>query len=166
MKALFKDKVRRFHAMLAKGKLMDHKVDILAGEGVDSTLELTERQLDGLILWLDDEINGRNTQKAAEFKNCRAWDNKATDDDRSFALFDRDNRQHRYLLSLCQQMNWIIWDAHRERYLADLQRLGHWIRTRTESKKPLLEQNKQELERTIYQFEQMLSKQYQVTSKK
>ncbi len=44
-----KDKIRQFHAILAKKGLMDLKQDIIAEYGVKSTKELSEMQLDELI---------------------------------------------------------------------------------------------------------------------
>jgi hypothetical protein len=42
-------KIRQFHAILAKKGIMDLKAEILAAEGVESTKDLSEIQLDDLI---------------------------------------------------------------------------------------------------------------------
>lgn len=44
-----KQKRRRFNALLAAGKLMAAKEDILSGYGVSSTMDLTDSQLDEVI---------------------------------------------------------------------------------------------------------------------
>lgn len=114
---------------------MKHKRAIVAGYGAKSTKELSEEALDELIQWLNG--NGK---------------------DYRFALFDNRNQQHRYLLSLCQQFGWVVYDERRGRMLADLNRLGSWIRNRGHVKKPLKDQTTKEVSKTIYQFEQMLDK--------
>ncbi|MCF8327165.1 MAG: hypothetical protein K9I29_02640 [Bacteroidales bacterium] len=116
---------------------MKHKRAIVSGYGVKSTKELSEDALDELIAWLNG--NGK---------------------DYRFALFDNTNQQHRYLLSLCQQFGWVVFDEHRGRTIADLNRLGSWIRSRGHVKKPLRKQNVEELSTTIYQFEQMVKKHF------
>lgn len=121
---------------------MDQKRDILSGQGVESTLDLSESQLDGLISWLDGQI------KFKEFK------------DHQFASFDFQNKSHMYLLSLCQEYGWTVYDKKRGRNVADLSQLGKWIRHSSQSKKPLRQQDAKELQTTVYQFEQMVKKHF------
>lgn len=137
-----KKKIQRFHALLSKCKLMDQKRNILNGQGVESTLELNETQLDGLIAWLDSQTEW------VELK------------DYQFATFDFSNQQHKYILSLCQEYGWIVYDHKRARTIADLNRLGKWIRYSSQCKKPLQQQNTKELQTTLYAFEQMVKKHF------
>ena len=122
-------KIQRFHAMLDKCKLKDQKRNILNGQGAESTLDLSEMQLDSLIAWLDSQLEW------VELK------------DYHFATFDFSNQQHRYILSLCQEYGWTVYNHKRGRTIADLNRLGAWIRHSSQCKKPLRQQNTKELQR-------------------
>lgn len=137
-----KKKIQRFHALMAKCNLMEQKRNILNGQGVESTLDLTELQLDGLIGWLDSQLQ---------------W---ADLEDYQFATFNYNNAQHRYMLSLCQEYGWTVYDHKRERTIADLKRLGAWIRHSSSCKKPLQQQSTKELQTTLYAFEQMVKKHF------
>ncbi len=66
-------KIRRFHALLAKTKMMYAKPAMLAGQGVESTKDLTSEQLDTLIDYLLDLVIGKN--KDAD-KEVRTWRHK------------------------------------------------------------------------------------------
>ena len=48
-----------FHALLGELGIRDRKADILSGYGVESTAELTDGQLQGLINALEDEKRRR-----------------------------------------------------------------------------------------------------------
>lgn len=135
-------KIQRFHALLDKCNLKDQKTNILNGQGVESTLDLSEKQLDSLIWWLESQL------KFVELK------------DRQFATFSLGNKQHMYILSMCQEYGWTVYDQTRGRTIADLNKLGKWIRNSSQCKKPLQQQNKQELQATVYAFEQMVSKHF------
>jgi hypothetical protein len=137
-----KRKRHRFHALMSRCGIMEQKKNILAGQGVESTLDLTECQLDGLNAWLDSLLNWGNLK------------------DYQFATFDNNNRQHRYLLSLCQEYGWTAYNEKINRTVADLNRLGRWIRYNSKCKKPMQQQSTKELETTIYQFEQMVKKHF------
>jgi hypothetical protein len=138
-------RIRVFHALLAKNNLMPQKENILAGEGVDSTTRLTIEQIDGLIDWL------QNLGKTQDYSGLS---------EHQWALFNLANRQHRYLLSLCQQLGWQVWSTKYDRFVADLVHLGRWLKTHSGVKKPLMQQSRTELERTVYQFEQMVEKHF------
>ena len=137
-----KQKRHRFHALMAKCNLMEQKRNILNGQGVESTLDLDEMQLDGLISWLDCQLQW------SELK------------DYQFATFNFNNHQHRYLLSMCQEYGWTVFDHKRGRTIADLSKLGGWIRSSSQCKKPLQQQTGKELQTTVYQFEQMVKKHF------
>lgn len=74
--------------------------------------------------------------------------------------FDIRNRQHRYMLSMCQQLGWITYNPRLARNVADIVRLGRWISNFCAVKKPLTGQTQQELQQTIYQMEQMVIKHF------
>ncbi|MFK5950172.1 MAG: hypothetical protein QM500_15515 [Methylococcales bacterium] len=135
-------KIQRFHALLDKCNLKDQKANILYGQGVESTLGLSEKQLDGLNWWLESQL------KWVDLK------------DYQFATFDFSNQQHKYILSLCQEYGWTVYDDKRGRNIADLNKLGKWIRYSSQSKKPLQQQDTKELQTTVYAFEQMAKKHF------
>lgn len=132
----------QFHALLHHCNLMDQKANILTGQGVESTKDLTLVQLDGLIAWLNSLL------KWSKLK------------DYQFATFERNNKSHMYLLSLCQEYGWAVFNQKLNREVADLNKLGAWIRKCSAAKKPLLQQDTRELQKTVYQFEQMVKKHY------
>lgn len=61
------NKIRTFHALLARTGQMEDKPDILAGYGVTSTLDLEPRQLDRLI----DILQKRHDLQSNEFNKWR-----------------------------------------------------------------------------------------------
>jgi hypothetical protein len=132
------NKIRVFHAMLAKANLMTQKETILSSYDVQSTKQLSEVQIDQLINWLSGEIN-RNTIN-----------------DRDWQLFDARNSQHMYVLSLCHQIGWVRLDAGKGRHIADMNSLATWLKTKSRHKMPILKQSRQKLQDTIYQLEKVL----------
>lgn len=54
-----------FHALLGELGIRDRKADILSGYGVESTAELTDGQLQGLINTLEDEKRRRTAEREA-----------------------------------------------------------------------------------------------------
>ncbi len=81
-------------------------------------------------------------------------------DNINWGRFSLDNKQHMYILSMCQQLGWIAFNHKLGRNVADIGRLGRWIRNFGGVKKPLLQQTRQELQETIYQMEQMVKKHF------
>jgi len=74
-----------------------------------------------------------------------------------YALFDKDNQAHRYILSLAHQLGWTT--THPKfGEVADLNRLGRFIATRTPAKKLLKDQTPEELKKTIYALERVIVK--------
>lgn len=132
------NKIRVFHAMLAKANLMHQKENILSGYDVQSTKQLSDRQIDELIDWLNGEIN------------------RQTVNDRDWLLFDCRNRQHMYILSLCHQLGWVVFDDRSGRHIADMTALSTWLRTKSRHKLPLIKQTYRQLQDTIYQLEKVL----------
>lgn len=80
---------------------------------------------------------------------------------RSWATFDKDNPQHRHILSLCIQYGW---SCTHEKYgeVANLDRLGEWLRTdpKCPVKKPLKGMTPQELSKIIIALEGMVKWKY------
>ena len=81
-------------------------------------------------------------------------------DDFKWGQFDQGNIQHRYILSLCYQYGWTTWSQKYTKNIADIQRLGRWLRHYGKVKKPLMEQDSNELHTIIFQLEQMIIKHY------
>ena len=59
-----------FHALLGELGIRDRKADILSGYGVESTAELTDGQLQGLINTLEDEKRRRTAEREAGYFGC------------------------------------------------------------------------------------------------
>jgi hypothetical protein len=77
-----------------------------------------------------------------------------------YGKFNKENKQHLYLLSMCMQLGWQVLNKNVDRNVADIVRLGRFIMHFGAIKKPLLEQSKSELQKTVYQFEEMLRKHF------
>lgn len=135
-------KIRRFYSLLDKTGLKESKDDLLENYNATSVTVLSDTDLDELINYLN---------KRLEFGNLK---------DYQWAIFNKENQQHMYLLSLCIQFGWTSWNEARQRNVADLGRLGNWIKKYSAVKKPLIAQTKEDLQSTLYQFEQMVVKQY------
>ncbi len=75
-----------------------------------------------------------------------------------YAFFDKNNTQHKYILSLAIQLGWECENLKTGKMVADLEILGRFITNSTKAKKPLKEQTKTELQTTIYALEQVLIK--------
>ncbi len=72
-----------------------------------------------------------------------------------YAFFNKTNTQHKYVLSLAHQLGWTK-EHPKWGKVTNLDKLGHFIAHRTQSKKPLLKQTVIELQKTIYALEQIL----------
>ncbi|MDB0601101.1 hypothetical protein PL373_08065 [Tenacibaculum maritimum] len=75
----------------------------------------------------------------------------------TYAFFDKNNEQHKYILSLCQQLGWTK-DHPKWGKVSDLERLGRFIALDCKHKIALTKQTKIQLQTTIYQLEQVLVK--------
>ncbi|MDO5607618.1 MAG: hypothetical protein Q4G08_04085 [Capnocytophaga sp.] len=112
----------------------------MAGEPVQSAKELTQLQADGIIRYL-------NTGKAS--------------DNSYYARFDKENNQHRTILSLAFQFGW-VGTTDSGRTVPDLERLGSWlISKRSPVQKPLLKMTRPELSKVITALERMTVKKFQ-----
>ncbi len=67
-----KQKIRAFHALLAKTKMMHAKQAMLDGQGVDSTTELSDEELDVLIDYLLGLISAKNKDAKKEVRRWRS----------------------------------------------------------------------------------------------
>jgi hypothetical protein len=68
-----KEKRKLFHTLLHSNGLMKRKATILSAYGVESTLDLTESELDELIRSIK---NGTDTEKHEKNEELRAWRSK------------------------------------------------------------------------------------------
>lgn len=68
-----------------------------------------------------------------------------------WATFDKANKQHRYILSLCHQIGWVR--PATGRMVADLESLGRWLRKYGYLHKSLQEYNSRELPKLVTQLE-------------
>lgn len=76
--------------------------------------------------------------------------------DEAYAHFDIQNKQHRYILSLCHQMNWVCYDPKLRKTVADLKQLGGWLKKYGFRHMPLQAYTNQELPKLISQLEQVV----------
>lgn len=78
-----------------------------------------------------------------------------------WGFFDKDNQQHKFILSLLRQLNWTKLDTKYGR-LADIERFGAWLQSdKSPVNKPLKAMDpKTEVKRIIVALESMISKKY------
>lgn len=75
-------------------------------------------------------------------------------DHSSWAMFDRNNSQHKTVLSLCHQLGWV---QENNPQFVDLQRLGGWLKSdRSPVKSPLKDMSKAELSKIIFALQNIL----------
>lgn len=74
-----------------------------------------------------------------------------------YAFFDKNNKQHKYILSLCQQLGWTT-EHPKWGQVANLERLGRFIALDCKHKITLKDQTPEQVRITIYQLEQVLVK--------
>lgn len=75
-----------------------------------------------------------------------------------WALFDRNNTQHKTILSLCHQLGWV---QEEKPQFVDLHRLGGWLKSdRSPVKMPLKEMEKPQLSKIIFALQNMLKTKY------
>ncbi|MDK7675080.1 hypothetical protein [Weeksella virosa] len=102
---------------------------------MQSTKDLTEDEANGLLYLL-----GRANKSIHTYH----------------AHFDYSNGQHRYVLSLCYQLNWTVWSEKAKKMVVDQERLGKFIMSnKSPVRKPLSNMTKQELSKLIYVLEKL-----------
>lgn len=110
--------------------------DILGVE-LTSFSELTSLQADELISFF----------KTGKFPENKTW-----------AIFDKANAQHRTILSHCHTLGW---KNEENPAFVDLNRLGGWLKSnRSPVPKPLKEMTRIELSKVIAALENMIKKRY------
>ncbi|MCV9929497.1 hypothetical protein OIU83_17685 [Flavobacterium sp. LS1R49] len=78
----------------------------------------------------------------------------------NWGIFDKNNQQHKTVLSLLRQLQWVI---QNERYgeVADINRLGEFLKSdKTPIKKPLKDMEPWEVSKIIECFKSMIIKKY------
>lgn len=78
----------------------------------------------------------------------------------NWAAFDKNNAQHKYILSLLQQMGWT---TQHEKWgtVADLERFSHWLKSRRSPViKPLLSMTPEETSKIIFALEGIIRSTY------
>jgi hypothetical protein len=80
--------------------------------------------------------------------------------DHEYALFNIKNHQHMTILSLTQSLGHTVYSPKYDRYVADLNWLGGWIRKYAKYKTPLLEQTTKQLQITIEQLQKVVKDHY------
>ena len=69
----------------------------------------------------------------------------------NWGLFDYKKKQHRAVLSLCHQLNWV------KNKRVDLVRLSEWLKSKSPVKKPLLKMQSTEVSKVIYALQRIIS---------
>jgi hypothetical protein len=136
------DKIRAFHAVMAKQGIISEKQAILNGYGVNSTKQLNNQQLDEII----QRLSGVGTAARPCGSVADNW-----------LKFDLKNPQHQYILSLCHQLGWTVFDNRNGRHIADMAALATWLQRKSMYKQPIIELNSHQLQQTIYQLESVLT---------
>ena len=138
-----KELIRRIYGKLDNLGLKEEKENIVFNFTSGRTSHLSSMEPEELVALLD-----------------RLSGNVNNNDYLKYGKFDKKNKQHRYLLSMCMQLGWSVYNKNVQRNVADIVRLGRFIVHFGAIKKPLMEQSRSELQKTIYQFEQIVSKHF------
>lgn len=114
-----------------------------SGEGHTSTKELTQDEADMMIAKLSGSYE-------------------------HYALFDKNRKQHKFLLALAYQAKdkdgnspYLKWSEQHKRLIPCLSRLGHWIATRSKYKRPLSRLDQWETGVVIEQFKKVVEYGYE-----
>lgn len=77
----------------------------------------------------------------------------------NWAYFNKNNGRHKYILSLCRQLDWQTPD---ETYgkVVDLNRLSEWLKSKSPVKKPLQKMKPDELSKVITALENIIPWKY------
>lgn len=132
---------KKLFAMLKQLGLVESRADVVfnfTGGRTSSVKEMSGEEVIGLTNALE-----KNT--------------KITD--REFAMFDKHNHRHLYILSLAMQLGWTCVDHRSGSTVADLNILGKWIRSdKCAVRIPLRNMTAAQYSKVIYQLEQILLK--------
>ncbi len=82
------------------------------------------------------------------------------DPETNWAYFDKDNGQHKYILSLCRQLNWQ--SPHKTLgKVVDLERLSNWLKSeRSPVNKPLQKMTASQVSKVIAALEGIIKSKY------
>lgn len=139
--------IKKIHAILPMEIKRDREmkksliIQFTGDQDKTSTKDLTKSQAKLLI----EKLNG-NPSPAPKRK--------------SWSSFDKNNQQHKYILSLCHQIGWVKYHHQQKRMVADLDQLSGWLKKYGYLKKPLMDYNNQELPTLINQLEKVLTTEY------
>lgn len=99
----------------------------------------------------------RTSTNDLTFHEAQALINKLKGDDYSFyAKFDSNIKQHLTLLSMCYNLNWVRFDDHLNRNVANLTMLGSWLEKYGYLHKPLQDYTDLELPKLVAQFSRVV----------
>jgi len=83
----------------------------------------------------------------------RAHSKVSKDSPEYWGYFDFKNAQHKYILSLLRQMNWVT--RKNGKVVADMKRFGEWLQTKAPRKTPLKQMSGGDIRVTISILEKM-----------
>ncbi|GFR84406.1 hypothetical protein ElyMa_002416500 [Elysia marginata] len=112
-----------------------------------------EAKLEFLSLFFDEDITSSKQLTEVQMRDVIAYFKDGKRPVPNWVKFDKNRRQHRYILSLCYQLGW-----KKEGY-ADLMRLSDWLKSRRNPvKKPLQAMTSAETNKVINALESMVKK--------
>lgn len=81
-------------------------------------------------------------------------------DKSNWGLFDKNNKQHKTILSLIQQLQWVV-PSEKWGQVADINRLSNFLKSeKAPVKKPLKDMKPEEVSKIIECFKSMIIKNY------
>lgn len=143
------------HSLLNQTGLMSEKAQLskqYSNGRTNSTSELSYDECQALITFLDRILKGEN-YPSLPVQRGNSSPSRPMSEAEKYALFDKNNTQHMYLLSMCRQIGWTRYNAKLGKQVADLNALGAWLAKYGYFKKPLKKYNAKELPTLITQFE-------------
>lgn len=79
----------------------------------------------------------------------------------NWAVFDRENQQHLYILSLMRQLKWITMHEKYGKEVADMSRLSNFLKSkRSPVPKPLQKMTVEETSKIIFALENIIKSEY------
>jgi hypothetical protein len=141
---ILKEQIIKIHALLPKHVKYDKdlKADFIASftgsADKTSTKDLTFEQANQVITYL-----GGSAVVPASMA--------------SYAKFDNSIKTHRTLLSVCFDLGWVEFNQNLKRNVADLHKLGSWLKSTGYLHKPLMEYTTAELPKLVNQFQNVLN---------
>ncbi|MBS9774998.1 MAG: hypothetical protein KGV59_07595 [Tenacibaculum sp.] len=112
-----------------------------------------DERLDFISDFLQREVNSTKELSKVEADELLYFLNKGKTKNYEWGHFDAQNSQHRTILSLCRQAQWVVsHDKYGE--VADLDRLSNFLKSpKCPVNKPLMKMTKQELSKVIVALE-------------